>query len=456
MKEIFEHIDSHTDARLRELFEWLRIPSVSADPAFAGECRRAAAWLQGKLLAAGMTAAELVETGGHPAVYAEWLGAKGAPTVLCYGHYDVQPAVLSDGWKSEPFEPVVRDGFLFGRGTADDKGQVHMHLAAVESLMKVRGKLPCNVKFIVEGEEEGGSEHTESLIRSNAKRLACDVLLVSDSPMFAEGYPSLCVGLRGLAYGEVVVDGPRGDLHSGSFGGGVTNPANALARLLAGLHDADGRVAIPHFYDDVVEITAAERKALDALPFDEKAWLATTGSPAPAGEKGYGTLARIWARPTCDVNGMVSGYTGEGAKTIVPRRASAKVSTRLVANQKPERIMDLLERYFVENAPASVKVSFLRHHTGQPYLGDTKGPAFVAAKAALSAAFGRETVEIREGGSIPIVATFAEVLKAPCVLMGFGLPDQNIHGPNENLKVENHQKGTRAVAAFFQEMAKKS
>jgi acetylornithine deacetylase/succinyl-diaminopimelate desuccinylase-like protein len=454
MKDVFKHIDDNLEARIAQLFDWLRIPSVSADPAFKGDCRTAAQWLVDRLRAAGMQRAELVETGGHPAVFAEHLAAPGKPTVLLYGHYDVQPAVKGDGWKTEPFEPCVADGRLWGRGTADDKGQVHTHLAAVESLLKVRGALPCNIKFIVEGEEEGGSEHTEGLIRSNAAKLACDVVLVSDSPMFAAGYPSLCVGLRGLAYGEVIVDGPAGDLHSGSFGGGVANPANVLARMLARLHDDEGRVAIPGFYDAVVPLSAAQRAALASLPYDEAEFLRNTGSPATSGEKGYTTLERIWARPTIDVNGMVSGYTGEGAKTIVPRRASAKLSARLVANQRPEQILQLIERYLKQIAPPTVQVTFIRHHTGQPYLGDTSAPAFVAARTALRAAFDAEAVEIREGGSIPIVSTFTEVLHAPCVLMGFGLPDQNIHGPNENLRVENYHKGTRAVAAFFAELAR--
>jgi acetylornithine deacetylase/succinyl-diaminopimelate desuccinylase-like protein len=454
MQDVFKHIDDNLEARIRQLYDWLRIPSVSADPAFKNDCRRAAQWLVDRLRAAGMSKAELIETGGHPAVYAEHLAAPGKPTVLCYGHYDVQPAVKGDGWTTEPFEPTQRDGRLWGRGTADDKGQVHTHLAAVESLLKAQGKLPCNIKFIVEGEEEGGSEHTEGLIRGNAEKLACDAVLVSDSPMFAEGYPSLCVGLRGLAYGEVIVDGPTGDLHSGSFGGGVANPANVLARMIARLHDDDGRVAVPGFYDDVVPLSAEQRKALASLPYDEASFLRTTGSPATTGEKGHTTLERIWARPTVDVNGMISGYTGEGAKTIIPRRASAKLSARLVANQQPEKIMGLLESYLKELAPRTVKVTFIRHHTGQPYLGDTSAPAFVSARRALKAAFGAEAVEIREGGSIPIVATFVEVLRAPCVLMGFGLPDQNIHGPNENLRVDCYHKGTRAVAAFFAELAR--
>ena len=453
MQEIFAHIDSHLDERLRELFDWLRIPSVSADPAYSGDCRAAAGWLTERLTAAGMTEVELIETGGHPAVYAAWTGAPGKPTVLFYGHYDVQPAVKEDGWDTEPFEPVVVDGKIMGRGGADDKGQVHAHFAAVESLMKVRGQLPCNVKFIVEGEEEAGSEHTEALIRDNAEKLACDVVVISDSPMFAEGYPSICTGLRGLAFGEVVVEGPGGDLHSGSFGGGVANPANVLVRMLAQLHDDSGTIAIDGFYDDVVELTQEQRDAFARLPFDEQDFLANTGSPCVAGEQGYTTLERIWARPSCDINGMISGYTGEGAKTIVPRVASAKVSVRLVGNQDPEKSLDQLEAFMNKVAPDTVKVRFIRHHFGRAYLGDTSDPVFVKASKALEQAFEAPAVEIREGGSIPIVATFAEVLDSPCVLMGFGLPDQNIHGPNENLRVDNYHKGTRAIAAFLDEVA---
>ena len=454
MNEIFKHVDDNLAARIEQLFEWLRIPSVSADPQFAGDCKKAARWLVDRLLEAGMEKAEMIETGGHPAVYAEWLKAPGKPTVLFYGHYDVQPAVKEDGWTTtEPFEPKQDGGRMWGRGTADDKGQVHCHLAAIDSVFQATGALPCNVKFIVEGEEEAGSEHTEDLIRDNADKLAADVVVVSDSPMFAEGYPSICVGLRGLAYGEVFVDGPGGDLHSGSFGGGVANPANVLARMLAGMHDDDGRVTIPGFYDEVVPISDEQRAAFAALPFDEADFLKNTGSPATAGEAGYTTLERIWARPSVDINGFITGYTGEGAKTIVPKSASCKLSARLVGNQDPEKILGLIENYFLDNAPATVKVRFVRHHTGRPYLGDSSAPAFVAAKNALKSAFSADAVDIREGGSIPIVATFEEALEAPCVLMGFGLPDQNIHGPDENLRVENYHKGTRAIAAFLVEFA---
>jgi acetylornithine deacetylase/succinyl-diaminopimelate desuccinylase-like protein len=449
VKDVFEHIDGQLDARLQELFDWLRIPSVSADPAHFPDCRRAADWLADRLRQAGMTEVELIETGGQPAVYACWDGAPGKPTVLFYGHYDVQPAVKEDGWDTEPFEPERQGDRLLGRGTADDKGQVHAHVAAVDSLMKVRGSLPCNVKFIVEGEEEAGSEHTEDLIRDNADRFACDAVVVSDSPMFGEGYPSLCVGLRGIAVGEVRVHGPSQDLHSGSFGGGVANPANVLARMIAKLHDEQGRVAIDGFYDDVRELSSEQREKLQKLPFDEQEWLKTTGAPAATGEAGYSTVERIWARPTCDVNGLASGYTGEGVKAIVPRSATAKLSCRLVADQKPEKVLDQLEAFFSKVAPESVRVEFLKHHGGRPYLGDTSAPVFAAARQALEEAFGAEALEIREGGAIPIVATFAEVLESPCVLMGFGLPDQNIHGPNENLRVGNYQKGTRAIAAFL-------
>ncbi len=453
MKDMFDHIDGNLDARIEQLKQWLRIPSVSADPAFKEDCREAARWLVQQLKKAGMEKTEVLETGGHPAVYAEWMGAPGKPTILFYGHYDVQPAVMEDGWDSEPFEPEVRDGRMYGRGTADDKGQVHCHLAAVESVMAVRGALPCNVKFIVEGEEESGSEHTEALIRDNADKLACDVVVVSDSPMFAEGYPSICMGLRGLAYGEVFIDGPAGDLHSGSFGGGVANPANVLSRVLAALHHDDGKVAVPGFYDEVVELSEEQRAAFASLPYDEAEFLANTGSPAVAGEVGYTTLERIWARPSLDINGVVSGYTGEGAKTIVPRTASAKLSARLVANQDPEKILDQIERFVLDTAPDTVKTRFVRHHTGRPYLGDSSHKAYVSAAAALQEAFDAPAVEIREGGSIPIVATFEEALVAPCVLMGFGLPDQNIHGPNENLRVVNYHKGTRSIAALIVKLA---
>ena len=449
MKDVFDHIDGHLDANLEELFDWLRIPSISADPAHFPDCRRAAEWLAERLRKAGMSEVDLIETGGQPAVFASWTGAPGKPTVLFYGHYDVQPAAKEDGWNTEPFEPERQGDRLLGRGTADDKGQVHAHVAAVASLMEVRGSLPCNVKFIVEGEEEAGSEHTESLIRDNADRFACDAVVISDSPMFAEGAPSLCVGLRGIAVGEVTVHGPSQDLHSGSFGGGVSNPANLLAQMLGKLHDDDGRVAIDGFYDDVRELSPEQRQALEKLPFDEAKWLKTTGAPEVAGEAGYSTVERIWARPTCDVNGLVSGYTGEGVKAIVPRSATAKLSCRLVADQKPERVLNQLEAFFEKVAPSSVRVEFHKHHGGRPYLGDTSAPVFGAARQALEEAFGAKALEIREGGAIPIVATFSEVLDAPCVLMGFGLPDQNIHGPNENLRVENYQKGTRAIAAFL-------
>jgi len=455
MKDIFKHIDDNLESRLQQLFEWLRSPSVSADPAFAGDCRASAQWLVDRLLEAGMEQAEVLETGGHPAVYAQWLKAgPDKPTVLFYGHYDVQPAVKEDGWDTEPFEPMISDdGRIYGRGAADDKGQVHAHLAAVDSVIKAKGALPCNVKFIVEGEEEAGSEHTESLIRDNADKLACDVVMVSDSPMFAEGYPSICTGLRGLSYGEIFVHGPAGDLHSGSFGGGVANPANVLARMLASLHNDDGSVAVAGFYDDVVALNDEQRQALADLPFDEADFLKNTGSPAIAGEAGYTTLERIWARPSIDINGVISGYTGEGAKTIVPKTASSKLSARLVANQDPDKILDLIEKHLLQAAPDMVKASFIKHHTGQPYLGDSSAGPFVAARKALAEAFEADPVEIREGGSIPIVATFEEVLQAPCVLMGFGLPDQNIHGPNENLRVGNYHKGTRSIAAFLVEFA---
>lgn len=453
MQEVLKHIDENLETRLEELFEWVRIPSVSTDPAHKDDVRTAAEHLVRDLKSIGVTKAEIVETDGHPAVYAESKGPSGSPTVLFYGHYDVQPADPLSEWTTPPFEPEVRDGRIYGRGVADDKGQVHIHLKAIESILKTNEQLPLTVKFLVEGEEETGSTHLDELIRSNLERLRCQAVVVSDSPMFAEGYPSICVGLRGLAYGEIIVHGPKQDLHSGAFGGGVANPANVLAQILSGLKDAENRVTVPGFYDDVVVLNDEQKKSFSDLPFNEAAWLELTGSPAISGETGFSTLERLWARPTLDINGLVSGYTGEGAKTIVPSSARAKISARLVANQEPDKILDLLEKRVLELAPESVEVEFVRHHGGMPYLGPSDHPAFQAARNALQTGFDKTPVEIREGGTIPVVSTFSNVLKAPCVLMGFGLPDQNIHGPNENLRVANYHGGIRSIAAFLYEFA---
>ncbi len=453
MQDVLKHIDDNVDSRLEELIEWVRIPSVSTDPLHKDDVRTAAEHLVRDLKTSGITKSSIVETDGHPAVFGEMKGPKGSPTVLFYGHYDVQPADPLNEWDSPPFEPEIRDGKLYGRGVADDKGQVHTHLKAVESILKTAAELPLTVKFIIEGEEETGSTHLEELILTNKERLACDVVVISDSPMFSEESPSICVGLRGLAYGEVIVRGPKQDLHSGAFGGGVANPANVLSKILAGLHDDRGMVTVPGFYDDVVALTEAQGTAIRSLPFDEEKWLELTGSPSTTGEEGYSTLERIWARPTLDINGMKSGYTGEGAKTIIPAVAKAKLSARLVANQDPDVIIDLLEKHVRALAPPTVEVDFIRHHGGKPYLGPTDHPAFEAARRALKVGFECDPVEIREGGTIPVVSTFSEVLGVPCILMGFGLPDQNIHGPNENLRVNCYRGGTRSIAAFLYQLA---
>jgi acetylornithine deacetylase/succinyl-diaminopimelate desuccinylase-like protein len=364
----------------------------------------------------------------------------------------VQPAEPLDEWKSEPFEPEVRDGNLYARGSVDDKGQVYLHLKAVQAHLAENGALPANVVFVIEGEEEVGSPNLAVFLRDNAERLACDTVMISDTTMFAAGLPSITTGLRGMAYMEVRVQGPATDLHSGAYGGAVVNPANALARIIARLHDEQGRVAIPGFYDKVRDLTAEQRQAIADLPFEEETLRAEVGAPSLGGENGFGPLERIWARPTLDVNGMLSGYTGEGAKTVLPARAMAKVSMRLVPDQDYKEV----ERMFIDHvrslAPAGVTVEVEGLHGGQPWHAEGSGPVFDAAARALEAAWGRKPVFIREGGSIPIVQAFQETLGAPALLIGFGLPGENAHAPNEWMSVENFHKGAEAIARLYEEL----
>jgi acetylornithine deacetylase/succinyl-diaminopimelate desuccinylase-like protein len=414
--------------------------------------RRAAEWLVERMLEAGLQTAEVLPTGGHPVVLGEWRGAEGAPTLLVYGHYDVQPPEPLDEWQTPPFEPTVRDGKLFARGSVDDKGQLYLHLKAVEAHIATRGTLPVNVIFLIEGEEEIGSEHLESFLVENRERLKCDAVMISDTSMFAPGLPSITVGLRGLAYMEVRVQGPATDLHSGAYGGAVVNPANALAGMLARLHDEQGRVTIPGFYDEVRKLTEEERKAIAALPFEEETLREEVGAPVLRGEEGFGALERIWARPTLDVNGLLSGYTGEGAKTVLPARAMAKVSMRLVPDQDHREIERRFTEYVRSLAPAGVAVELEALHGGQPWLVDPTEPIFAAAARALRGAFGRDPVFIREGGSIPIVQAFQQTFGAPVLLLGFGLPGENAHAPNEWISLENFAKGTEAVALLYDEL----
>jgi acetylornithine deacetylase/succinyl-diaminopimelate desuccinylase-like protein len=437
-----------------ELYEFLRIPSISAKSEHDRDTRQTAEWLAARLADAGLTS-EVVETPGHPIVLAEWRGAPGAPTVLIYGHYDVQPPEPLDEWLSPPFEPTVRDGRLYGRGTADDKGQLYMHVKALESHLATRGSLPVNVVVLAEGEEEVGSPNLVPFVEAHRDRLACEVVVISDSGMFAEGLPSLGFSLRGLAYFELHVRGAKSDLHSGEYGGAVANPGNALARIIASLHAPDGRVAIAGFYDDVLEWDAATRAQIASLPHDDAAYRTELGVSALTGERGYGTLERTWIRPTCDVNGMLCGYTGEGAKTVLPNRAMAKVSFRLVPDQTPTKVRELFEAHVTKVAPPGVTVEIRELHGGRPWRASVEGPAFEAASEALRETFGKDPVLMGGGGSIPIVVDFEEQLAATALLVGFSLPGCNLHAPNEWLSVAYFEKGIETLTRLYSKLGAK-
>jgi acetylornithine deacetylase/succinyl-diaminopimelate desuccinylase-like protein len=438
----------------KELAEFLRIPSVSARSEHKPDMARCANWVAGKLGELGMKA-EVLTTAGHPVVYGELLEAgPNAPTVLVYGHYDVQPADPLDEWHSPPFEAAVRDGRMYARGTADDKGQVHVHMKAVEAYRKVKGKLPINMKVLIEGEEEVGSVNLERFVKSNVQRLGCDAALISDTPMLSERLPSICVGLRGLVYMEVRVKGPKQDLHSGTYGGAVVNPATALANIITQLKDKRGRITIPGFYDAVKKPSAAERKAYKKIPMTEADFRKEAGVPALGdGELGVSFIERIWARPTVEVNGVLAGYTGEGAKTIIPARAMAKISMRLVPDQDPKKIRTLFERYVKSLKPKGVELELLCHSTGLPWAADPEGPLFRAAASAVKGVFKREPLFIREGGSIPIVPMIQRVLKTPVLLLGFALPGSNLHSPNEWISLDIYHKGIDLVTRLYDEIA---
>jgi acetylornithine deacetylase/succinyl-diaminopimelate desuccinylase-like protein len=451
--ELSAYIDNKRDAHLNELLEFLRIPSVSAKSEHKADIERAACWVAEKLRAAGVPHVEIVPTERHPLVYGESLEAPGRPTVLFYGHYDVQPAEPLDLWTSPAFEPAVRDGNLYGRGTADDKGQVHLHLKALESLQAVHGRLPINLKVIIEGEEEVGSANLWKFVQQNKKRLQADALVVSDTSMLARGVPSITYGLRGLSYYEIEVTGPAQDLHSGVFGGAAPNPLTILCELFAKLHDAKMRVAVPGFYDDVVKLFPAERKALHALPWSEREFRKTVGAAALCGEEGFSTVERLWTRPTLELNGIWGGYTGEGAKTVIPSKAYAKFSTRLVPKQDPNKIARLVEKHVRKLLPRSVTCKFEVLSTGKPWVAAYHDPIFHKAIGALEKGFHKKAVFIREGGSIPFVTQMYDTFKVPCVLMGFGLPDENAHAPDEHIALENYFGGIRAVAYFYEDLA---
>jgi acetylornithine deacetylase/succinyl-diaminopimelate desuccinylase-like protein len=438
-----------------ELIELLRIPSISAVPAHAPDVRRNAEHLAAAARDAGFPEVEIVETDGHPAVFAQRVVDASLPTVLVYGHHDVQPVDPLEEWVSPPFEPEVRDGRLYARGAVDDKGQVYMHLKAVEAHMRTRGELPVNLKLLVEGEEEIGSEHFEDLVASLGERLSADVAVISDTGIFARGVPSLTVGLRGLAGVEVEVHGPSLDLHSGVFGGAVQNPVEALARMLASLKDpVTGRVLVPGFYDDVVDPTDAEREAYAALPFSEEAFRAQAGGiPATVGESGWTVLERRWVRPTLEVNGIWGGYQGPGSKTIIPAHAGAKITCRLVPAQQPAVIAGAVADALRAATPAGVTSTVVAKHGGSPVLTPSDHPAVRAASRAMAAVFDKEPVIIREGGSIPPVEVFQRVLGLQSVLVGVGLPDDQIHAPNEKFDLDHYAMGIRILARLWDEMA---
>ena len=451
--ELVKYVESKRDENLKELTEFLRIQSVSAKSEHKPDIERAAQWVAGKLRGAGLENVEIVPTKMHPLVYGESLHAPGKPTILFYGHYDVQPAEPLELWTSPAFEPAVRNGNLFGRGTADDKGQVHIHIKALEALKNSAGKLPINIKVMIEGEEEVGSVSLWDFVKQNREKLKADALVVSDTSMLAKGVPSITYGLRGLNYYEIEITGPAQDLHSGVFGGAVPNPLTVLAETIAKLHDKNFRVAVPGFYDDVAALSRQERKALNSLPWKEKEFRKTVGAPGLCGEKGYSIVEQLWTRPTLELNGIWGGYTGEGAKTVIPSKAHAKLSTRLVPNQNPEKIAKLVERQIGKLLPKSVTCNFELLSAGKPWVAPYSHPIFQKAIHALQEGFGKKAVFIREGGSIPFVTQMHDTFKVPCVLMGFGLPDENAHAPDEHISLENYFGGIKSVALFYQQLS---
>ena len=447
------YLDATHDARLESYKAFLRIPSISALPQHADDCRAAAGWLVEALTSAGLEHAEAVETGGHPIVYADWLHAPDAPTVLIYGHYDVQPVDPLELWTSPPFDPLVVGDRMLARGAADDKGQVHAHVMAAGAVLATRGGLPVNVRYVFEGEEESSSIHLDAWLTSERDRLTADVAIISDTGFFEGNLPSITLSLRGIMYAQIDVVGTAVDLHSGGYGGTVQNPANALAQIIAGLKGPDGRIRIPGFYDDVVPLSAAERAALAALPFDEDAYQQRLGLTALVGEVGYTTLERRGARPTLDVNGLWGGFQGEGGKTIIPAHAHAKVSCRLVTAQDPDRIFEAFRAYVEEIAPPGVTTTVRYLGGGWPSLTRADHPATEAAARALEATFGQPPVYIREGGSIPVCASFDSILGLPVVLLGFTQPDEHAHAPNEWMDLGNYETSIRTIARLWAEFA---
>ncbi|MCH7657228.1 MAG: dipeptidase [Bacteroidetes bacterium] len=452
METIKNYIEENRERFLEELFDLIRIPSVSSKAENKNDMFRAAEFIRDQLLKAGADKAEVYKTDGHPVIYGEKIIGDDKPTVLVYGHYDVQPAEPLEKWDSDPFEPEIREGKIYARGADDDKGQLFMHLKAFEFMMRTE-TLPCNIKFMIEGEEEIGSPNLKIFCQKYKNMLASDVILVSDTTMIARDIPSITVGLRGLSYMEVEVTGPDRDLHSGLYGGAVVNPVNVLSKMIASLTDENNRVTIKGFYDDVLEATDEERKELAKRPFNIDEYKKSINVDEVTGEVGYTTIERLGIRPSLDVNGIWGGYTGEGAKTILPSKASAKISMRLVPNQKSKKIDKLFEEHFKSIAPEGVKVKVRSLHSGEGYVAPVDSPAYLAASKACEDTFGKKPIPVRSGGSIPVVADFEEVLGVKSILLGFGLDSDAIHSPNENYPLYNFFKGIETIPLFFKYFA---
>jgi len=448
-------VETHRERFLDELKTFLRIPSVSTLPDHVSDVRRAAEFVASALRAAGIENVKVIPTAGHPLVYGDWLHAPGKPTVLCYGHYDVQPPDPLEEWITPPFEPTLRDGNLYARGSADDKGQMYMHIKAVEALRAVNGTLPVNVRFLIEGEEEVGGESVAKYVAEHPAELKADVALVSDTELYAEGIPTLCVGLRGLVYTEIEARGPARDLHSGMYGGAAPNAVFGLVELLGKLKHANGHIQIPGIYDDVEPPSPAEKHSWSILPFDEKEFLKNeVGSSQLTGEPGFTVMERTWARPTLEVHGIAGGFTAAGAKTVIPAKATAKVSIRLVPKQDPQKVIAAYKAFVRQSTPAGIQTEVRVLSSGPAISVNPDHPAIAIAAKAFAEVLGRETVFIRSGGSIPIVGDFATHLGIPTILMGFGLPDDGLHSPNEKYKLANYYAGIMTIAHFFEQYGK--